>query len=248
MNLKIYSSMNQMMQAVKRLVKKLPIVFTQNQRYDAETLQIMHRVLKADANTIDVGANEGDVLKHLCRFAPQGKHFAFEPIPHLYEHLVHTKNANTSVYNMALSNVSGESTFNYVITNPSYSGLQKRKYANANEKDTLITVKTERLDTVIPKNIHIHFIKIDVEGGEYQVLLGAKETITRCRPIIVFEHGLGASDCYGTTPEQVFNFLHDECGMQINLMKRWLKNEPPLDIKQFRKIFDANSDYYFVAS
>jgi FkbM family methyltransferase len=235
------------MKALKRLIKKIPIAFTQNQRYDAQTLQIMQRMLKPTSNTIDVGANEGDVLKHLCKFAPEGKHFAFEPIPHLYEHLLNTKNANTTVYNVALSDKRGESTFNYVITNPSYSGLKKRQYANDHEQDTQITVKTEKLDDLIPENTPITMIKIDVEGGEYQVLLGAKETILRCRPIIVFEHGLGASDYYGTTPEQVFNFLTGECYCRINLMKRWLKGEQPLTIQEFRTIFDTNSDYYFIA-
>lgn len=51
------------------------------------------------------------------------------------------------------------------------------------ETDTVsvITVDSLNLDSVV-------FMKLDVEGMEYQALVGAKETIQRCRPFITFEH------------------------------------------------------------
>ncbi len=45
-----------------------------------------------------------------------------------------------------------------------------------------ISVKT--LDGL---NLNVNFLKIDVEGYEPNVLRGARETIKRCKPIIVME-------------------------------------------------------------
>lgn len=36
--------------------------------------------------------------------------------------------------------------------------------------------------------INVVFIKLDIEGMEYQALIGAKDTIQRCRPFVVYEH------------------------------------------------------------
>jgi hypothetical protein len=55
-------------------------------------------------------------------------------------------------------------------------------------------------------------IKIDVEGAELLLIRGARETIAKNKPVIVFEHGLGGADSYGHTPEQVFDLLID-CGL-----------------------------------
>src|SRR5690606_23667035 len=107
------------------------------------------------------------------------------------------------------------------------SGLIKRRYDRPNEEDCNITVKTDLLDRIIPVDMPIDLIKIDVEGGELLVLEGAKETIKRSKPVIIFEHGLGASDYYGAPPEQVFRLL-DGCGLKINTMERWLCGEQAL--------------------
>jgi len=233
---------------IKKLLKRIPINFTKNQRYDSETIRVINTICTKDSNCVDVGAHKGEVLDKILSNAPQGNHFAFEPIPFLYENLKKKYNGrkNVQISNVALSNKSGETSFNYVVSNPSYSGLIKRKYDRKNESDETITVTTDLLDNIAPAEYKADFIKIDVEGGEFLVLTGAKELIKRSKPVIIFEHGLGASDYYGTKPEDVYRLL-DDCGLKISLMKRWLNKKAPLTIEQFKKIFDENSDYYFIA-
>jgi hypothetical protein len=133
-----------------------------------------------------------------------------------------------------------------VVSNPSYSGLQKRNYDRADEQDTLITVQTERLDDVLPENFRVDFIKIDVEGGELLVMKGATGIMKKYRPVIIFEHGLGASDIYGSTPEQVFDLLQ-ECGLSVSLLDRFLQGKSPLDRTAFSGQYHNRENYYFIA-
>ena len=48
-----------------------------------EEYRVMKQVLLADSNCIDVGANDGQMLGEMMRLAPDGSHYAFEPIKHL---------------------------------------------------------------------------------------------------------------------------------------------------------------------
>jgi FkbM family methyltransferase len=232
---------------IKKLVKKIPIAFTRNQQYDKQTLRIIQKICKPGSNCIDIGAHKGEVLDQMLKYAPGGTHYAFEPIPDLYNQLV-TKYSGTRcvVSPIALSNKKGTSSFNYVISNPSYSGLVKRKYDREGEKDTLIEVQTDLLDEVLPAGYKPELIKIDVEGGELLVMEGAKKTLAQYKPVIIFEHGLGASDFYGSTPDKVYGLLAD-CGLKVSRMIDWLNGNAALSKQQFIDIYNRNSDYYFIA-
>jgi FkbM family methyltransferase len=232
----------------KKLAKQIPINFTKNQKYDAQTNRVIKRVCKTDSNTLDIGAHKGEVLDQILKAAPQGRHYAFEPIPDLFKGLVqkYAEEKTVHVKELALSNKKGQVSFNYVISNPAYSGLVKRKYDKKDEVDELITVQTDLLDNIIPPDQRIDFIKIDVEGGEMLVLEGGKETIKRNKPVIIFEHGLGASDFYGATPEKLFHLL-DSCGLKISTMQSWLKGKSPFSLKEFSDSYHSKKDFYFIA-
>ena len=110
-----------------------------------------------------------------------------------------------------------------------------------------ITVKAAPLDAILPKNFQVDFIKIDVEGGELQVLRGGFETISRNQPLIIFEHGLGAADCYGTRPEMVFDLLTLDCGLSVFLMDGWLRGNDCLAREEVVRQFGSGDNYYFMA-
>ena len=231
----------------KKLIKSLPFAFTQNQKYDRQTAEVIQRSCKPDSTCIDVGCHKGEVLDMLLAASPAGKHYGFEPIPVLYEALrAKYTRPNITISNIALSNKRGETSFNYVVSNPAYSGLIKRKYDREDEQDTSIQVQTDKLDDVLPANERVDFVKIDVEGGELLVLQGARQTLTRCKPVVIFECGLGASEFYGSTPDMVFNVL-TECGLKVSLMENWLNGRPALTQKQFEQHYQNKSHYYFIA-
>lgn len=236
-----------MIKLIKKIIKTLPIQFTLNQQYDFQTKQIIKKVCNAQSNCIDIGCHKGEVMEIILKTAKNGTHFGFEPIPALFSSIKQKySGTNVQIIDIALSNLKGESTFNHVISNPAYSGLVKRKYDKKDEIDQQITVKTDLLDNIIPSKLKIDLIKIDVEGGELLVLEGAKKTIKNNKPIIIFEHGLGASEFYGATPEKVFYLLKD-CGFKISTMKNWLEQKPAFTLEEFNKQFNDKINYYFIA-
>lgn len=216
-----------------------------NTRYDLETIEIIKRI-GVNGNGIDIGAHKGDILQHFLKYAPGGKHFAFEPLPHLYNDLKNKYGKRCTVYPYALSETNGETSFNYVISNPAYSGIKKRKYDRPHEQDTLIKVEQRRLDDIVPEDAIIQLIKIDVEGGEFDVLKGAENILSKWHPLIIYEQGLGGSDIYNTKPEVFFDFM-SSFGYNISLMEYYLLNKPPFNKNDYCTQFDNAYNFYFVA-
>jgi FkbM family methyltransferase len=220
-------------------------------RYDKETLAVMERVLRKNSNCVDVGSHTGSILKEMLRFAPDGVHYAFEPLHSFCQQLVNSCPSSTypnvHMYEIALSDRAGQSSFQYVVTDPAYSGLRRRSYEQDKVHIEQIEVKTDLLDNIIAPELPIHFIKIDVEGAELQVLKGALGTIRKNKPVIVFEHGLGASEYYNARPEDVYDLLVKECGLNVSLLKAWLRNERSLTKEEFADHYYRHIDYYFMA-
>jgi FkbM family methyltransferase len=222
---------------------------TLGERYDRQTIAIMERALRRDSCCVDVGCNVGTILSEILRIAPEGRHYAFEPLPDLFRALKKRFGhlGNVELHEIALSDHRGRSTFQHVVTNHAYSGFRRRRYDRPNEEVVEIGVDAAPLDEVIPSDRRVDFIKIDVEGAELEVLRGARATITRCRPLVVFEHGLGGSDFYGTSPEAVYDLLVGECGLRISLLGSWLDGQPPLSREALARQFHDSTNFYFLA-
>jgi FkbM family methyltransferase len=233
---------------VKNLLVKFQIPLTRNIRYDIYTNKIMQKVLKTDSSAIDIGCHKGEILDEILRLAPNGKHFAFEPLPHLYEFLKYKYKGNQIVISpVALFNSKGTTDFNYVIDAPAFSGIRKRKYDLPDVRINQLKVDTDLLDNLIPENQKLDFIKIDVEGAEFAVLQGGIKTIQRNKPVIIFEFGLGAADFYGSKPADFFSFLSGQCGLCISTLKGYLKGDNCLDLQKFSDHFFKQTEYYFIA-
>ncbi|TWI83094.1 FkbM family methyltransferase [Lacibacter cauensis] len=235
---------------LKRLVKKLPVSITRNQLYDQQTKQIIRLVCKSNSHAIDVGTHYGEILDVMLQQSPNGMHFGFEPLPLFYHRLKHkySSNGNVQLFDCALSNRNGATTFNYVTSNPSYSGIKKRNYDRKGETDTEIIVQTARLDDLLQNRPgRIAFIKIDVEGAELDVLKGAEELIKKDQPVIVFECGIGGTDVYDNTPAQLFQFFETK-GYKVSLLHQFMKNKPALNRQQFEEQYYKKLNYYFVAA
>jgi len=230
---------------LKRLAAHSPVALTKNEYYDRLTLRVIKRVCSEDSICIDVGANEGKILTLFTRYAPRAVHYAFEPIPSLYELLKRKYTSAVRVYCYALAAKNGSASFNHVITDPAYSGLQKRRYDKP-ERDETITVKTARLDDIIPADVNIKLIKMDIEGGEYNALEGATKTLQRSKPYLLFEFGKAGAEAYNVTPIMMYERLQ-LLGYNINTLPRFLNKALPLTCLQFQQFFAGGAVYFFIA-
>ena len=230
-----------------RNLLKTPYYFLKNIQYNQQTFQIMKSVINVHSNCIDIGCHKGRFFDKMIALAPAGTHWGFEPLPNLYEQLkIRYLNPKHVVLPYALSDTEGQSIFKYVKNSPGYSGFRKRSYHIPFPEIVDIQVTKVKLDTVIDSKTKIDFIKIDVEGAELEVLVGAEKTINRNKPFILFEHGIGAASYYGTNPEDIFNFFSN-CKMKIYTLKSWLQNKPDLNKAAFVKQFHKEINYYFLA-
>jgi len=175
---------------------------------------VLATALRHDGNAIDVGANQGDTLEMILAVAPDGRHIAYEPIPGLAEELS-ARYPHVDVRNAACSDEAGSAQFTHVLNAPAMSGLRQREDLpdHATEVEQ-IDVRLDKLDDALPDGYVPSLVKIDVEGAELLVLRGAAETLARHKPFVIFEHGVGGADLYGSKPGEVYDLLSD-AGLRI---------------------------------
>jgi FkbM family methyltransferase len=227
---------------LRRVKRSFEPAHIRRDRRDNEHLRaILASVLAPDACCIDVGAHRGAILAELVRLAPLGRHLAYEPLPELAA-LLAAGFPGAEVRNAALSDRAGEREFVRVVDDPGWSGFRERP-APAGGPVERLTVRTERLDDALPAGFVPALVKIDVEGAELEVLDGAMATLATHRPVVVFEHGAGSADHYGTRPEDVHARLSGGAGLRIFD----LDGDGPYTAERFAASFRSGERVNFLA-
>ena len=149
---------------------------------------------------IDVGANIGN---HSLFFSNYFKKIiAFEPQKKVFKLLEFntSEHPNIEIFNFGLSNEKSKLQISY----------DKSNRGGATFKNEIIKPNHEVCDLKVFDDLytklHFSFIKIDVEGFENQVVLGAKETLLRNKPIIIVEQK-GFSDRFNETQFEAIDTL-----------------------------------------
>ena len=142
-----------------------------------------------DVVIFDIGAFNGNTALLYMKLFPLSKIYSFEPFPESFSELV----KNTSTYkdiipiNKGVGEQEGVSNFNSNSFSPTNSILNTHpsgsKVWGNGLLDTSETIEVEltTIDSFVNthgiKNIDI--LKIDVQGAEYKVIKGAKETLKK---------------------------------------------------------------------
>lgn len=223
---------------------KLPIRFHRYYPadYEANNVAFINAHVPRNGIVLDIGAQIGLMTKLFADLVgPHGKVHAFEPTPLTFLYLQKTIAINNiadrvSANNMAISEETGTCLFNVsdfdIDAANSLMNLQGLRHTRA------IPVQTTSIDRFITNNRvkKIDFIKIDVEGAELKVLLGARETIAEHKPTM--QLALHPQFLPNTTAslEMIYDLL-DKLEYQIWHYSRQLTKQ---EFVQFIDLFDVH--------
>jgi FkbM family methyltransferase len=156
--------------------------------YEPNVTAVFRDRLRPGMHVLDIGANIGYyTMLSASLVGPSGSVTAIEPTPDSAKLLEASRRAN-SFDNVIVLQVAAGREPGLLVLHGSYSNTMTS--AAPDDAAALInssTVPSLRVDDLIPRNKDIDFVKIDVEGAEYNALSGASELIRRCHPTIVSE-------------------------------------------------------------
>lgn len=140
----------------------------------------------------DVGANTGIYTLSVAACHPFAHCHAFEPAPSIKDLLLrnislnpHLK-ARISCHAVGLSSRSGFAKFYETKNDQGFVSTSSSLHAPKDLPYSEYPVELQRLDDQALEH-KVRLLKVDVEGHEFDVLEGGKETIQTHRPVIIFE-------------------------------------------------------------
>lgn len=203
----------------KRYAYRYPQLFNAQQRYTVlvrDWIGYVHEEdfralalfkLRPNALCVDIGANKGQSITSIKRVLPSARIMSFEPNPATFSmlKLVASRHTGVTTYNMAVGAGSGDLT----LCVPRWRGITFDQLASRKEPDRrelaeeirsygfasicvddiefdLLKINVISLDRL---GLHPDFIKVDVEGGELDVLLSAKNILGKAKPLLLIERG-----------------------------------------------------------
>jgi FkbM family methyltransferase len=188
-----------------RGMSKLAYVF----REDAEPeLRHLGLVVPPGGTAIDVGAHYGDYTLALSKVVgPKGRVVAVEPMRHaldvLKRNVALNRASNVDVEPVGVGRNPGRATL-HLHADPSRATLGELEQEGASESIAITT-----LDHIVQRSglQRVDFVKLDIEGCEYDALKGGRSAIERHQPVIQFEHQPGAAKRLGHSGTAVWALL-----------------------------------------
>ena len=161
------------------------------QDWEAELLGSSHRTaailqpyLSETSTFFDIGGNVGQVTEILLQSVPRLSVSLFEPVPYLFAYCQQKFSpSSVQLYPFGFSDKAGCAT---IAINDDNWGLNSLCF----HMKTFPGMRFEHIALLPMDSLDIaavDLVKIDTEGWEGHILLGGKETIARCQPMIFME-------------------------------------------------------------
>jgi FkbM family methyltransferase len=190
--------------------------------FEPNEFSFLHGFLKPGMVFVDVGANDGYyTLFAARRVGSRGKVVAVEPSTreriNLRRNLKRNRIDNVHVVAAALGATRGDADLR--LAQGAHSGHNTLgKFAHDDVKAAqLERVTVDTLDQVASelKLDRIDFIKIDVEGAEASVVMGARSVLAKMRPVMLLEINDGALRAQGVGADDLLTMLRHGHGYEI---------------------------------
>jgi len=159
--------------------------------FEPDTIEFMISNVK-EGDIVHAGTFFGDFLPGISKGMGEfSKIWAFEPNPESYRctqiTIILNKIDNVELLQTGL----GEKTSSTKILTKDKEGISLGGSSTIIDKydgkGKVEEIKIVAIDDVVPKDRNISILQLDIEGYEKQALMGALETIKRCRPILILE-------------------------------------------------------------
>jgi len=186
---------------------------------DPETMRLFISWLKPGTVFYDIGANVGFHTFIANDIISTGKIYAFEPMPFVREifeqHIAlnkkQMKHNNIALIPIAVADAEKQVEFSNDLQHRDGNTYIKDSYVFARTTNK-ITVDARSLDGLMEAGYQKpDIVKIDVEGAEYDVLVGAKQVLQQYQPHIL----LATHDCHLPGVQQKCVQFLTELGYQV---------------------------------
>jgi FkbM family methyltransferase len=159
--------------------------------YSEEEVTVIDKCLRPGEVAIDVGANIGALTVPMAKkVGPQGRVIVYEACPQNADLLRRNLAANGLDY-VEVHACAASAGYGSLAITP-LDSLGHKNFGRVEVGGAPVSdLRNGRVPCTPIDGLHLSrckFIKIDAEGHERQVLMGARATIARCRPIIYCEN------------------------------------------------------------
>lgn len=157
------------------------------EQFEPEVVQAIAAHMKPGWVVADIGANVGAHTLRIARqVGPDGRVFAFEPTAFAFRKLVRNVGLNQFANVVPLQLALDEADRGSIRID-----FRASWRWNGESRSEPTMVEAVRLDSWVADGQigALHAIKLDVDGHEFAVLSGAKETLARFRPLVLMEAG-----------------------------------------------------------
>ena len=162
--------------------------------YNYNNMRLLQMLLREEGSFLDIGANIGSFTL-IASEQEKARVYAFEPHPETYRLLRRNvelnRRQNIDLFNVALGQIGGE----MFLTNDAGSAMN---HLTTSPSKRTVAVQCVRADTICSQHgIRPQIVKIDVEGFEYDVLVGFGEYLKSIDLLMIEMNGLSDQRSHG---------------------------------------------------
>lgn len=177
--------------------------------FEKDTSKAIKKILKPGMYVFDVGANIGCHLLPMAKIVGEkGRVFGFEPMKWPMQKLMRNIELN-NFQNITIESIGLSDNEDVKLIN--FRSSWTLDSSVVEDATKVVNVHFTTIDNYLTKNKieKIDFIKLDVDGYEFKVLMGARQCLLEHKPIIIMELGDYTLKSAGDNLNDLIDFFYN---------------------------------------